>query len=124
MIRQESIYNPETYQLLEFKEYFNDELIIHEKYDDTGFMYYFISGNNIVTFRKPNLVDKLEIGDLVLYESILHRVIRTSNTNNIFTNDYIIIDINEKLISIEVIKSVGPRDIKIKFKAIKTRIND
>ncbi len=40
MIKQESTYYPDSFQMREFKEFSNSEVILHQKFDVDGHLYF------------------------------------------------------------------------------------
>ena len=70
MTKQESTYNPITYNLIEFKEFDDDILVIHEKYDEDGFHIYKLRNNILTKYIKADN-QNINYNDVVLFERVL-----------------------------------------------------
>ncbi len=68
MIRQESTYNPDTYQLLEFKEFSHGELVMHYKYDEHNVPIYSFNNGNLREYIKCTNTD-INHGDIVEFKT-------------------------------------------------------
>ncbi len=93
MTKQESTYNPITYNLIEFKEFDDDILVIHEKYDEHGFPIYKFKDGELNEYIEINIKD-ISLMDLVLlknhteYYKILYiKLWETEVPNFIFQNN-------------------------------------
>jgi hypothetical protein len=78
MIRQEAIYNKETYQLEDYKEYYNGKLILHTVYDENNNQIFYEDGDNFWFRRKFAKGCKNNTGDIIMFEdsSGLFRYVR------------------------------------------------
>ncbi len=133
MTRQVAIFDKDTYQLIEFIEYHNNELIIHEKYNKDEVLIYELKNNKIYEHIK-HLSPYINSGDLVYILSdplrklhlvkfiVQHVLDETGKRTEVFNGEerYVIVEYPDDRIRLS--KKYGFNEIKLAYKLIITRV--